>query len=98
MLLIIRIQSHIVLLYINIIVPSFNVTHNNFYVEATHSRDAPWRISILISIITMLLLFIILITFTSIILITIIVIPIITIIINTIIIIIATITCCCRTK
>ena len=96
MLLIIRIQSHIVLLYINIIVPSFNVTHNNFYVEATHSGDAPWRISILISIITMLLLFIILITFTSIILITIIVIAIITII--TIIIIIATITCCCRTK
>ena len=37
-LLIIRIQSHIVLLYINIIVPSFNVTHNNFYVEATHSE------------------------------------------------------------
>ena len=26
-LLVIRIQSHIVLLYINIIVPSFNVTH-----------------------------------------------------------------------
>ena len=37
-LLIIRIRSHIVLLYINIIVPSFNVTHNNFYVEATHSE------------------------------------------------------------
>ena len=87
MLLIIKIQSHIVLLYINIIVPSFNVTHNNLYVEA-----------ILISIITMLLLFIILITFTSIILITITVIAIITIIIITIIIIIATITCCCRTK
>ena len=97
-LLIIRIQSHIVLPYnINIIVPSFNVTHNNFYVEATIPRDAPWRISILISIITMLL-FIILITFTSIILITIIVIAIISIIIITIIIIIATITCCCRTK
>ena len=94
MLLIIRIQSHIVLLYINIIVPSFNVTHNNFYVEATHSK----RCSILSSIITMLLLFIILITFTSIILITIIVIAIITIVIITIIIIIATITCCCRTK
>ena len=55
-------------------------------------RDAPWRISILISIITMLLVFIILITFTSIILITIIVIAIITISI------IATITCCCRMK
>ena len=94
MLLIIRIQSHIVLLYINIIVPSFNVTHNNFYVEATHSE----RCTILISIITMLLLFIILITFTSTILITIIVIAIITIMIITIIIIIATITCCCRTK
>ena len=88
------------LLYNNIIVPSFNVTHNNLYVEATIPRDAPWRISILISIITMLLLFIILITFTSIILITIIVIAIITIIIFTIIIIIiiATITCCCRMK
>ena len=36
--------------------PSKSLTINNFYVEATHSRDAPWRISILISIITMLLL------------------------------------------
>ena len=90
--------SHIVLLYINIIVPSFNVNHNKFYVEATIPRDAAWRTSILISIITMLLLVIILITFTSIILITIIVIAIITIIIITIIIIIATITCCCKTK
>ena len=99
MLLIIGIQSHIVLLYINIIVPSFNVTHNNFYVEATHSERCTLEdLYILISIIKMLLLFIILITFTSIILITIIVIAIITIIIITIIIIIATITCCCRTK
>ena len=62
-------------------------------------RDAPWRISILISIITMLLLLLLLLLFllfTYIILITIIVIAIITIIIITIIII--TITCCCRTN
>ena len=37
--LIIGIQSHIVLLYIIIIVPTFNVTPSNFYVmEATHSE------------------------------------------------------------
>ena len=36
MLIIVRIQSHIVFLYVIIIVPTFNVTPNNFYVEATH--------------------------------------------------------------
>ena len=96
---VIRIQSHIVLLYINIIVPSFNVTHNNFYVEATHSERCTLEDLYSYFYFTMLLLFIILITFTSIILITIIfIIAIITIIIITIIIIIATITCCCRMK
>ena len=52
--LIIRIQSHIVLLYITNISPFLQ---NNFYVEA---RDAPWRISILFSIIIMLLLLLLL--------------------------------------
>ena len=36
MLIIVRIQSYIVFLYVIIIVPTFNVTSNNFYVEATH--------------------------------------------------------------
>ena len=85
MLLIIRIQSHIVFLYITIIVPSFNVTHNNFYVEATHSVRC--TLEDLYSYFYYYNV-IIVITFTSIILITIIVIAIITIIIITIIIII----------
>ena len=91
-LLIIRIQSHI--LYITIIVPSFNVTHNNFYVEATHSERC--TLEDLYSYfyyynVIIIIIIIVIITFTSIILITIIAIAIITIIIITI-----TITCCCR--
>ena len=97
MLLIIRIQSHIVLMYINIIVPSFNVTHNNFYVEATHSERCTLE-DLYSYFYYYNVIIVLLITFTSIILITIIVIPIITIIIITIIIIIATTTCCCRMK
>ena len=96
MLLIIRIQLHIVLLYITIIGPFFSksLTINNFYVEATHSERCTledlysyfYYYNVIIIVIS-------LITFTSIIFITII--AIITIII---IIIIITITCCCRTN
>ena len=96
-LLIIRIQSHIVLRYITITVPSFRVTHNNFYVEATHSERCTledlnsyfyYYNVIIIIIIIIIIIVIIRITFTYIILIAIIVIAIITIIIITIIIII----------
>ena len=54
----IRIQSDIVFLYIIIIVPTFSVTPNNcmLWRLPTILRDAPWRISILISIITTILL------------------------------------------
>ena len=93
-LLIIRIQSHIVLRYITITVPSFRVTHNNFYVEVTHSERCTledlnsyfYYYNVIIIII--IIIVIIRITFTYIILIAIIVIAIITIIIITIIIII----------
>ena len=60
-------------------------------------RDTPWRISILISIITMLLLLLLLLLFLLLLLLLYYCIAIITIIII-IIIIIITITCCCRTN
>ena len=76
------------------IVPSFKVTHNNFMWRLPIPRDAPWRISIPISIITILLLllflFLLLLLFLLLIDIAIITINIITII--------TTITCWCRTN
>ena len=55
----IRIQSHIIVFtYIIIIVRTFNVTPSNLHVvwwRLPILRDAPWRISILISILTTLL-------------------------------------------
>ena len=80
MLLIIRIQSHIVLLYITIIVSSFKVTHNKFYVEATHFEMHPGSYFYYYNVIIIIIV-IILITFTSIILIVIAIISIIIIII-----------------
>ena len=61
----IRIQSHIIFLYILIIVPTFNVTPSNFYVvEATHSERCYYYYIIIIAIvlITIILISIIIIT------------------------------------
>ena len=89
--LIIRIQSHIVFPYVLIIVPTFNVTPNDFYEEATHiSRDASWIIFLLLLLLLIIIdiILITIITISIIIIITIIITATITIIIITTIIII----------